>query len=258
MQQTRYAAQKSTLAMNLLLTFAFSLLLWMPSAVQAADCEKNALGTFRTITLKREAALYGTKQYKALPLSKNEVVLTFDDGPSLANTPLVLKALADHCSKASFFMIGQQLAQHPELAKQVANAGHSTGLHSYSHQRLLAMSADEQLADLNKAQAIYQGTFGTPAPAYRFPFLEETPALLEALKAKNMTVASIDLTIDDWLPDDTTEVLLKRLTLNLDKSGGGIILLHDANQITAKALPALLKLLKVKGYKLVHLQWEKA
>jgi peptidoglycan/xylan/chitin deacetylase (PgdA/CDA1 family) len=239
------------------LMFTFMLLSWIPSISQA-HCAKDALGTSRTIILKRESALYGAKQHKALPLNKNEVVLTFDDGPSLENTPLVLKALADECSKASFFMIGQQLERHPDLAKQVSAAGHATGLHSYSHQRLVKLSAEEQLTDLKKAQKIYQNTFGVSAPAYRFPFLEETPTLLEALKVKNMTVASIDLTIDDWLPDDTTEILLKRLSHNLDKSGGGIILMHDANAITAKALPALLKLLKVKGYQVVHLQWEKA
>nr|WP_315475691.1 hypothetical protein [uncultured Undibacterium sp.] len=72
-----------------------------------------------------------------------------------------------------------------------------------------------------------------------------------------MTVASIDLTINEWLPDDTAEILLKRLSQSLDKSGGGIILMHDANTITAKALPALLELLKVKGYKVVHLHWGK-
>ncbi|MFZ6801377.1 polysaccharide deacetylase family protein [Undibacterium sp. Di24W] len=244
--------------MNIRLTLSCCLLLWISNEVQAATCDKQVLGTSRTITLKREAALYGTKQHKALPLNKNEVVLTFDDGPSPENTPLVLKALADQCSKASFFMIGQQIERHPELAKRVVAAGHTLGLHSYSHQRLAKLSVDEQLADLKKAQKIYQDTFGTSAPAYRFPFLEETPPLLDTLKAKKMTVASIDLTIDDWLPDDTTEILLKRLSQNLDKSGGGIILMHDANAITAKAVPALLALLKVKGYKVVHLQWEKA
>jgi peptidoglycan/xylan/chitin deacetylase (PgdA/CDA1 family) len=226
-------------------------------AAQATDCPAGALGTSRTVTLKRESALYGSKQHKALPLQKNEVILTFDDGPSPENTPLVLKALAAECSKASFFMIGIALQKHPDLAKKVAEAGHTTALHSYSHERLASLSATEQLADLNKAQDIYQRIFGFIAPAYRFPFLEETATLLDALKVKNMTVASIDITINDWLPTDTTDILLKRLTQNLELSNGGMILMHDANPITAKALPALLKLLKQKGYKVVHLQWEK-
>ncbi len=249
---------KIQLFMKIPLSLIFCLLLSSWQTAQAANCDKNSLGTARSITLKRVAAWYGTKQHQALPLNKNEVVLTFDDGPSPENTPLVLKALAEACSKASFFMIGQQLQKHPELARQVKNAGHTTGLHSFSHQRLVTLSPADQLADLKKAQKIYRNTFSESAPAYRFPYLEETPVLLDALKANNMTVASIDATIDDWLPDDTTEILLKRLSQSLEKSGGGIILMHDANAITAKALPALLRLLKEKGYKVVHLQWEKA
>jgi peptidoglycan/xylan/chitin deacetylase (PgdA/CDA1 family) len=219
--------------MKLLIALAFCVLQCLLNVANAAACSSDAMGTFRTATLKREAALYGTKQHKALPSNRNEVVLTFDDGSSPENTPLVLKALADQCTKASFFMIGQQLERHPELAKRVVAAGHTTGLHSYGHQRLARLSAEEQLIDLKNAQKIYQDTFGNSAPAYRFPFLEETPTLLEALKAKKMTVASIDLTINDWLPDDTTETLLKRLSQNLDKSGGGIIFMHYANTITA-------------------------
>jgi peptidoglycan/xylan/chitin deacetylase (PgdA/CDA1 family) len=229
----------------------------LSGSAAAAECGPNTLGTERTITLKREGALYGAHQHTALPLKQGEVVLTFDDGPSPDNTQLVLKALADQCAKATFFMIGEHIAQHPELAKRVVGEGHSAGIHSYTHPHMAATGADEQLADLKKTLDIYQATFGAGAPAYRFPFLEETPTLLAALKQANITVASIDLAINDWLPDDTTEILVKRLTDSLDKSGKGIILMHDANIPTAKALPALLKVLKDKGYKVVHLEWEK-
>jgi peptidoglycan/xylan/chitin deacetylase (PgdA/CDA1 family) len=100
--------------------------------------------------------------------------------------------------------------------------------------------------------------FGVETPAYRFPFLEETPTMLDALKQSNITVASIDLGINDWIPEDTTDILAQRLTASLDKAGRGIILMHDANGPTAKALPTLLKVLKDKGYKVVHLEWEPA
>nr|WP_315475692.1 polysaccharide deacetylase family protein [uncultured Undibacterium sp.] len=102
--------------MKLLITLAFCVLQCLLNVANAAACSSDAMGTFRTVTLKREAALYGTKQHMALHLNRNEVVLTFDDGPSPENTPLVLKALVDQCTKASFFMIGQQLERHPELA----------------------------------------------------------------------------------------------------------------------------------------------
>ena len=223
----------------------------------AAECGADQLGTSRTIQLPRDGALYGTQQHAALPLEKGEVVLTFDDGPEPSGTPAVLAALADQCVKATFFMIGEKLVGSPALARRVVAEGHSAGLHSDTHPHLSGLGAQRQLDDLRKNQAAYQAAFGVSGPAYRFPYLEETPTMLAALKAAKITVMSIDLGINDWLPDDTTEVLTARLAESLAKTGRGIILMHDANGPTVKALPSLLRLLKDEGYRVVHLEWEK-
>lgn len=223
----------------------------------ATDCGTDKLGTARVIKLPRESALYGTNQHVALPLEKGEVVLTFDDGPVASGTPAVLAALADQCVKATFFMVGTELARSPQLARRVVAEGHSAGIHSDTHPHLSELEPARQLDDLQRNQAAYQAAFGVAAPAYRFPFLEETPTMMAALKAAKVTVMSIDLGINDWLPDDTTEILTARLAASLAKSGGGIILMHDANGPTVKALPSLLKLLKDRHYKVVHLEWEK-
>jgi len=221
----------------------------------AADCGPDKLGTARTITLKREAALYGTTQHAPLPLQKNEIVLTFDDGPQPETTPLVLKALADQCARATFFMVGTNLEKSPELARRVVAEGHSAGVHSQTHANLTTMSEPAQLADLRQVQAAYQSVFGKATPAYRFPYLAESPTTLAALKDAGITVMSIDLGINDWLPEDTTDILVERLAKSLDTTGGGILLMHDVNVPTAKALPSLLKLLKQRGYSVVHLEW---
>jgi peptidoglycan/xylan/chitin deacetylase (PgdA/CDA1 family) len=221
-----------------------------------AQCGPDQLNTARTITLKREGAQYGAQQHTALPLKKGEVVLTFDDGPSADNTPLVLKALSDQCAKATFFLIGEHINQQPDLARRLIREGHSAGIHSNTHLHLASMTPEQQLEDLKLSRAAYKTVFGVEPPAYRFPYLEETPTLLDALKRDNITVASIDMGINDWIPEDTTAILAQRLTESLDKAGRGIILMHDANGPTAKALPTLLKVLKDKGYKVVHLEWE--
>ncbi|WP_432378763.1 polysaccharide deacetylase family protein [Duganella sp. P38] len=233
-------------------------MLLISGLASAAECGPDKLNTERTITLKREGVAYGAHQHTALPLADKEVVLTFDDGPSQENTPLVLKALADQCTKATFFLIGEHITQQPELARRLIREGHSTGIHSNTHPHLASLPVEQQLDDLARSRAAYQAVFGVETPAYRFPFLEETPAMLAALKQANITVASIDLGINDWIPEDTTDILARRLTESLDKAGRGIILMHDANGPTAKALPTLLKVLKDKGYKVVHLEWEKA
>ena len=236
---------------------AMGMLASLAGPALAAECGAGKLGTARTIKLPRESALYGAYQHSSLPLEKGEVVLTFDDGPEPSGTPAVLAALADQCVKATFFMIGDKLVRSPELARRVVAEGHSAGLHSNTHPHLSGLGAQQQLDDLRQNQAAYQAALGVPAPAYRFPYLEETPTMLAALKAAKVTVMSIDLGINDWFPNDTTEVLMVRLAENLTKTGRGIILMHDANGPTVKALPALLRLLKDKGYKVVHLEWEK-
>lgn len=229
------------------------------AAVAAPACAPDALGTARVLTLKREFAGYGTVQYGPLPLQKGEVVLTFDDGPVPETMDKVLKALAAQCVKATFFMTGANLSRHPELGRRAVQAGHSAALHSFAHPHLKSMPAPEQLADLEKGMQSFANAFGHAPPAYRFPFLEETPGILAALKAGRLTVASVDLGIDDWAPNDMrVETLVSRLVERLGRTGGGIVLMHDANGPTAEALPALLKAIRDNGYRVVHLRWEGA
>lgn len=228
------------------------------SPVLAADCGPDALGTSRTITLKRSAGgAFGTVQHAPLPgLEKGEVVLTFDDGPVPVLTPKVLDALKAECAKATFFMTGGNLDANGELAKRAVAEGHSAGIHSYSHPHLGTLSEATQLDDLARTQAAYKRLFGGTAPSYRFPFLEETPTLMAALAKDKVAVFSIDLAITDWQPADTTAMLADRLSKALDEKGGGIILMHDANPPTAEAISTLLRVIKAKGYKLVHVVWE--
>lgn len=236
---------------------AFGLLLCAACAGAGAACGPDALGTSRVLTLKREYATYGTVQHAALPLEKGEVVLTFDDGPNPETLDAVLKTLEAQCVKATFFMTGDNLARHPELGRRVVEAGHTPALHSFAHPLLQSLPADQQLADLEQGMQSFVRVFGYATPAYRFPFLAETPSIIAELKERKVTVASIDVGIDDYPPNDTrSPALVGRLLERLRQTGGGIVLMHDANAPTAQALPALLKSLRDNGFKVVHLRWE--
>lgn len=222
-----------------------------------AACGPQALGTSRVLTLKREAAAWGAVQHAALPgLAPGEVVLSFDDGPRPESTPQVLKALAEHCVKASFFMNGEPLRQHAALARQVRDAGHTVGMHGFRHDNFTQLPAEDQGRDLKAMMAAYVDVLGEPPAAFRFPFLAESPVLMKALARLGITVMSIDATAEDWLPGQTPQMLVDKLLGQLGKRGGGIVLLHDAQDQTARALPTLLQALKVGGYRVVHLRWE--
>ncbi len=232
-----------------------SALMGTAAAAAVTDCGADKLGTARTLTLERKGAAYGRVQYGPLPLAPGEVVLTFDDGPQPGVTEPVLQALAQQCVRASFFMTGEALARAPELGAQVAALGHTVAMHGYKHSHFADLPEAEQLADLKAAQAIHQQVFGTEPAAYRFPFLQETATLKSALKAQGITVMSVDIGIDDWLPEQSPQLLSARLLERLRPTGGGIILMHDAQPQLAAALPMLLQALQRQGYRVVHLAW---
>jgi Polysaccharide deacetylase len=108
-------------------------------AQPATPCgNPDALGVSRVVEVDTTGGPgFGFEHFKQLDfLTDKEVVLTFDDGPWPGNTPAVLKALADQCTKAVFFSIGKHATYHPEILKQVLAAGHTVGSHTWSHVNL--------------------------------------------------------------------------------------------------------------------------
>lgn len=221
----------------------------------AVGAQAQPLGTARTLELARDGAAWGRAQHQPLPLAPGEVVITFDDGPHRATTPRVLAALAAEGVKATFFMPGQALEQEPALAREVRAAGHSVALHSFAHPNLAQMDEAAQLADLARAQAAFTQVFGAPAPAYRFPFLAVAEATLKALQQARVSIVSADAGAEDWIPAPSPEALTERLMKSLERDRGGIVLLHDPQEQTAAALPLMLRTLRERGYRVVHLHW---
>ncbi len=117
------------------------------AAPASADCPGNpkALGVSRIVEIDTQGGPgFGFEHFKDHDfLKEKEVVLTFDDGPWPGTTPEVLKALASHCTKALFFVIGQHSMWHPEILRQVAEAGHTIGTHTFSHKDLSSKNLDE-------------------------------------------------------------------------------------------------------------------
>src|ERR1700724_3371565 len=111
-----------------------------PSLVKSAPaCDKpDGMGLARTVEIDTTGGpAFGTEHFKQYDfLREKEVVLTFDDGPWPENTPMVLKALADECLRATFFEIGKHATWHAEMTKQLIHAGMTVGTHTWSHEDL--------------------------------------------------------------------------------------------------------------------------
>jgi peptidoglycan/xylan/chitin deacetylase (PgdA/CDA1 family) len=226
------------------------------SAVNLKCENPGALGVSRTVAVDTAGGPgFGAEQFKAYDfLEPGEVVLTFDDGPWPTNTPAVLAALAAQCVKATFFPIGKHVSWHPEILKQVVAKGHTVGSHSWSHANLAKKSLAEAKDEIENGISAVAISVGAPqAPFFRFPGLSQTPELTAYLAERNIGIFSTDLDSFDFRtrkPDKVIETVMTKL----DKRGKGIVLLHDFQQSTAVALPALLQQLKAKGFKIVHLK----
>jgi peptidoglycan-N-acetylglucosamine deacetylase len=224
---------------------------------QGTQCANpNALGIARTVEVDTTGGPgFGFEQYKAHDfLLLNEVVLTFDDGPWPNNTRAVLKALADHCTKAIFFPIGKHALWHPEILKEVAAAGHTVGGHTWSHANLGKMKGDKSVEEIEKGFSAVKLALGTnPSPFFRFPFLQASEEELAYLGTRNIAIFSHDLDSFDFKMRKPEDVI-KSVMTKLEKKGKGIILMHDFQQATAAAIPTLLGELKAKGYKVVFMR----
>ena len=218
----------------------------------------DALGVSRVVEIDTTGGPgFGFEHFKQFDfLADKEVVLTLDDGPWPSNTPAVLKALADECTKAVFFPIGKHASYHPEILRQVAAAGHTVGTHTWSHANLNSKKMTEQLAkdELEKGFSAVKLALGAaPSPFFRFPELQHGPAAMAYLGTRNVAIFSCDLDSFDFRAKDAAQIVNTVMT-KLDKQGKGIILMHDFQKHTAEALPTLLGRLKAGGYKVVQMK----
>jgi peptidoglycan-N-acetylglucosamine deacetylase len=228
-------------------------------ATPANNCpgHPDAIGTSRTLVVDPRAhPRIGSMQYpETLPLQDKEVVLTFDDGPLPRNSDQVLKTLADNCVLATFFTIGEQAKANPEGVRKLVAAGHTVGTHSQRHPLNF-----HRMSEAQAKQEVEQGIESTKAamvdpkaiaPFFRIPGLLRAPPVEAYLESQGLQTWSTDFLADDWHRISSTKVhdlAMKRM----DEMGKGILLLHDIQARTAAALPNILRDMKARGYKIVH------
>jgi peptidoglycan-N-acetylglucosamine deacetylase len=241
-------------------------------AAGAETCGPDKLGTSRVVEVGTQGGLQvGLKTYpRTIPLADREVILSFDDGPAAKTTPEILNALGDQCVRATFFDIGRNAEALPEIARREVLEGHTVAHHTYSHPQptLRYMSDAVAREDVLKGmiaveKAAYGQDFGAGepkdlkdlklhAPFFRFPGFADTEDLRDWFAANNVGIFGVDLWASDWIkmtPEQELHLVMSRL----DHAGKGMLLLHDSHQWTADMVPMLLRELKAKGYKVVHM-----
>lgn len=155
------------------------------------------------------------------------VALTFDDGPNPAVTPHILDLLDKHQASATFFQLGKYVRQFPALSNEILRRGHTLGNHTDSHPRLVFLSPESIVREIQDCAAAIEFAAGRPTCWMRPPFGYRGPQLQHALQTHNLKVRVVMWSRSgrDWRLQPP-ERLINRLR---QVKGGDIVLLHDGD-----------------------------
>ncbi len=224
----------------------------LPGSIAAAAAAASGLAW---AVRGKSARIFGDSVWRGDP-SRRQIALTFDDGPSEA-TLRVLDLLAQHNLPATFFMVGVNVRRFPEIARQVAQAGHEIGNHSDTHPYLHFKSAAFMRKELGAAQESIQQATGITPHWFRAPYGVRWFGLGGVQKELGLTGAMWTTIARDWtLPADA---VAQRLIKNAKP--GAIFCLHDGRvpepspdiRATVDGLAAAIPQLLTEGYEFVTL-----
>ena len=179
--------------------------------------------------------------------------LTFDDGPHPQGTPAVLEILARTGTRATFFLVGEQVQRNPALAREVLAAGHGIGLHCHRHRNLLRLGPRQVREDIERARAAIEDATGASPVLYRPPYGLPNAAALCLASRRGWRTLLWSHWGRDWEARATPQSIAARATDGARE--GSVLLLHDADHYgapgswrrTAGALPLLLHRLSARG-----------
>ncbi|TDW98147.1 bifunctional polysaccharide deacetylase/glycosyltransferase family 2 protein [Kribbella sp. VKM Ac-2566] len=184
------------------------------------------------------------------------IALTFDDGPDPVWTPKILDLLRQQHVHATFFVIGTEVAAHPELARRILAEGHQIALHTFTHANLSTAASWRRALEFRQSQLILAGATGTSTTLFRPPYSSEPSALndrdwaslQEIRKAGYLSVLSTQDS-EDWRKPGTEQVIANSMPRS---TAGQVLLMHDAGgdrSETVEALSKLLPRLKARGFR---------
>ncbi|MEM0231112.1 MAG: polysaccharide deacetylase family protein [Candidatus Woesearchaeota archaeon] len=191
------------------------------------------------------------------PHAKNNIALTFDDGPTPSFTPEILDILKEHEAKATFFLTGKNVQRYPDICRRIVREGHELGNHTYSHFALtsvipLTIRREIELCEL----AILKAT-GRRTKYFRPPYGLYNRFVKKAVLESNYKMVMWSLRTYDSSYGLMRKKMIEGLVLRKIKPGD-IILMHDSksyiknimdNKATLKALPEILEYIQMMGLK---------
>lgn len=211
----------------------------------------SVAGIWRLSSLP-DLQVFGEIKSQAI-VSEKVVALTFDDGPTPDRTNQILQILAEEQIPATFFLIGQEVQQHPQLVRQILAAGHQVGNHSFSHQRMIFKSPAFVAGEIEQTDTLLRDSGVDGVIYFRPPYGKKLLILPWYLMKHHRVSVTWDVAPENFPKIAKDPQALVDYTVQQTKPGS-IILLHvmyDSRQATMQAVPEIIRQLKAQGYRFV-------
>src|SRR5437667_783087 len=214
-----------------------------------------ALGTEKKVPLRtsekseRNAATEQSITFSSVHVDGPYIAMSFDDGPSATLTPKLLDLLAARHIKATFFVIGENVMEHPEIVARAAREGHEIGNHSWSHPNLAKMSQESVRSQLQRTDDAIKSATGTRPTLLRPPYGSITDREKRWIHDEfGYRIILWDVDPYDWKRPGSAVV---RNRILKEHQPGSIVLSHDIHPGTIEAMPSTFDALEAKGFKFV-------
>lgn len=173
------------------------------------------------------------------------IAITFDDGPSANCTGRLLDGLKERGIKGTFFLIGKNVEENPELVKRLDEEGHLIGNHTYSHVEITKLSDEDAKKEIMETDRVISAITGEHVEYMRPPF-----GLWQDKLEEELDVMPVMWSIDplDWTTKNVEEIVNKVVT---EAEDNDIILLHDCYDTSVEAALRIVDILKKKGFEFV-------
>lgn len=202
----------------------------------------------QSLTLSGKAEL---KVYRSASTQKKQIALTFDDGPHPSLTPKILEILARYDIQATFFMVGQNVINYPQAAREVINAGHEVGNHTFTHPHIATLGDASIMEEIGRCEDALEELCEYRPHLLRTPEGAMNASLERCLAGEDYILVLWSLDTRDW--DNKSTACIVQTVLDNVKSGD-IILMHDYisyHSKTPEALDVIIPALLSQGYEFV-------
>jgi len=218
-------------------------LLILASAVLAISALTTDSRLMSVFAEKREIPIYSVDTEEKL------AAITFDCAWGADDIPQILDTLKEADVKATFFMVGQWAEKNQEIVRMIAQEGHDTANHSYSHFRMGTLNKEMINSEIKKCGEVIERITGNPCDLFRAPYGDYNDLLISQARQLGYYTIQWDVDSLDWKPGIGQTEIMQRIRSKIRP--GSILLFHNDTPHTAKLLPEIITELKNSGYSLV-------